>query len=94
MVTERKSKKQEEEDTEVGIFHSLDEKLQDSLILVSKKKAKASHDDYRNRLKKQIEYKASLKDKSKKKKYKKAADIYKSATFLLQQYHSPCCWKT
>ena len=64
------------------------------MISVAKKKAKESHVDYRKRLKKQIEYKAALKEKSKKKKYKKAAEEYKSATFLLQQYHSPRCWKT
>ena len=93
LVSGRKGKKKDTK-VEVGIFHRLDEKLQDSLLRLCKKKAAKARKDFQRSLKRQREVKRKKKKIAQEKKLEAAQKDFITASYFWQQYDSPRCWKT
>ena len=93
LVTGRKSKS-EVEPTEVGLFHQLCQKLQDSLIATAKDQFELQHAEHITKLRQQKERKANKKEAARIAKFVSSRKKFKEASWLHQQYKSPRCWST
>ena len=93
LVTGRTSKEQETK-VEVGVYHRLDVKLQDSLLRLCKRKASKGRKDFRAALQRQREVKRAKKRAQQEKKMEGATKDFIAASYFWQQYHSPRCCRT
>ena len=79
---------------EIGLFHCLPEKFQDSLISICKMFAKDSHVNYLEWIRKQLKYKKNYKSKKKKAK----CDSCRASIIMNCGWHSKNhlarCWRT
>ena len=92
-VTGRKSKSIPN-NVELGLFHTIPSKLQDSLISMSKSEFESTHQTYLTSIKRQRDRRAQKKVDANDKKMQSSQKKFKEATWLLQQYNSPRCWNT
>ena len=94
-VTGRKSKtKAVPERVELGLFHTIPQKLQESLISMGKSEFESTHKNYLEAIKRQRDRRAQKKLNANAKKMKSSQKKFKESTWLLQQYNSPRCWNT
>ena len=93
LVTGRRGKERESK-VEVGVYHRLDVKLQDSLLRLCKKKASKAREDFRAALQRQREVKRAKKQAAQERKMEVATKDFIAASYFWQQYHSPRCWTT
>ncbi len=95
MVTGWKgANKSEAPNAVIGLFHRLPEELMDSLIVTDRRHADATWRDFNKRLRKQEEKSAQKEKLAKEKKLLASMDNFMNASYLHQQYNSPCCSMT
>jgi hypothetical protein len=92
-VTRRKSKSKNNP-TEMGSFHTLPEKLQDSLLAVAKRNGLKSRRQFTASLCRQRAASAEKTANAIAMKLKSTERDLITMSYLHQQYFSPCCWKT
>ena len=92
-MTHRSSKK-EVEAPEIGEFHILPCELQDSLMVMGKRKASLTRRKFQSAVHRQALARQEKKDTTRKKKVDGAKDGLVPASYLHQQYDLPRCWKS
>jgi len=88
-----KSEKKSEQ-TELGLFHGIPEKLQYSAISTGKILFERTHRQYQIAVERQQAAKAQKKSDQIKRKVATAKKGLKQVSLLHQQYKSPRCWTT
>jgi len=76
---------------ELGLFHSIPSKLQDSLISMSKSEFESTHQTCLTSIKHQRDRRAQKKVDANVKNMQSSQKKFKEATWLIQQYNSPLC---
>lgn len=94
LVTGRKSKSQGDTPPELGLFHRLPEKLQNFLLVVSKKNSVKSRKQFQKSLEEQRAQHAKKIELGIMQKFEAAKRYLISVSYLHQQYFSPHCWMT
>ena len=93
LATGQKSKA-DKDVSELGLFHTLCKKLQDSLLATAKDYFEETHADHIQKLNRQRERKAEKKEAARVANFKTARKKFKESSWLHQQYKSPRCWTT
>ncbi len=85
LVTGRKAKPENENMTELGLFHNLSEELQNSLLSLCKKQAASARKNFARDLKRQNEVQKAKKDVAKQLKLDAAKNDHLTAIYFFQQ---------
>jgi hypothetical protein len=86
--------KSRDQSTETGAFHTLPEKLQDSLLAIAKKNGNKSRKQFNESLRRQCLARAEKAANAIAMKLKLTEKDLINMSYLHQQYFSPRCWKT
>jgi hypothetical protein len=94
LVTGRKYNESESKELEIGIYHCIHEKLQNSLLASGKRNSKRDRKQLQKSLDEQRAQRAKKIEAGLEKKFEDAERDLITISYFHQQYSSPRCWKT